>query len=90
MSEMRFVTPTEFGRRVPWSMATVRRRLRDGSLPAIRPGGPGTNWLIDWEAFQKGETKNEAAPPATTNEANYSAADHKLSGPRPRWMRKSA
>ena len=47
-----FLSPAEFAREAQLSMATVRRRLKDGGIPSIQPGGPGCRVLIPREALR--------------------------------------
>lgn len=89
----RFVSPEEFCQLTGWSASTVRRRLKDGSLPAVQPGGRRTLWLIDVEAFQAGQARS-AAPPSPPSNSNSTAdqeadatSSARLPGPRPGWRR---
>jgi len=83
-----YLKPEQFCDRVPWSMSTVRRRLKRGDLPAIQPGGPGTGWLIDWTAFQCSDrNQSESTQAVNESEAQASKRDSAGRGPRPRWMR---
>jgi len=66
----------EFARRSSMSISTIRRRIRDGSLPAWQPGGPGTRLLIPVTCLpsfqvaavvvpQQKQAVNDHAPKAT-------------------------
>ena len=84
------ISPEEFERRVPWSMSTVRRRLRAGDLPASQPGGPKTAWLIDWTEFCHRMTQGARTSDAPVDGRNDSdqcqtKGDVDVSGPTPRW-----
>ena len=46
----RYVSPREYSEIVGWSIATVRRRIADGSLAVSQPGGPRTAVVIDVDA----------------------------------------
>lgn len=90
----RFVSPEEFGRLTGWSASTVRRRLKDGSLPAIQPGGRRTLWLIDIEEFQAIQAPAQLAEPqpapsnskSTVDQEAEAAGSARLPGPRPGWL----
>lgn len=47
----RYLTFDEFERSVPLSVSTIRRRLKDGSIPYIQPGGRGHSVLIREDAL---------------------------------------
>lgn len=49
--EIPYLTVREFADRFPVSEKTVRRRIDDGSLPHIQPGGKNTKLLIPEDAF---------------------------------------
>lgn len=90
MQQRTLLTPKEFEQHVPWSIATIRRRLKAGVLPSIQSGGPGTAWLIDLDAFHE----SLSAADSETSDASSSDASEvdpddagKLSGPVPQWLR---
>lgn len=101
MDPMRFLKPKEFAQRTGLSPKTVQRRLKAGELPAMQPGGPGTSWLIDYEAFMAGfatvATEVPCSPAANSlPECDESQRrdrratqniDEEISGPQPAWMR---
>jgi hypothetical protein len=77
------------------SESTVRRRVRDGSLPAIQVGGKGKKMLFSVDAFVRSQDSSASAgldapaevfksPQSTEAQADIPA------GPRPRWARKLA
>ena len=73
---------------VSLSITTIRRRIRirEGTIPAIQPGGKGTKLLIPVEWLQKWSALSQASPEQTTPITN--AKQRKtISGPRPRWMK---
>lgn len=90
----RYLSPQEFCRLTGWSASTVRRRLKDGSLPAIQPGGRRALWLIDVEAFQAGHgpaqvAELQAAPSnskSTVDQEADATSSARLPGPRPGWL----
>ena len=91
----RFISLEEFRRLTGWSASTVRRRLKDGSLPAVQPGGRRKLWLIDVEAFQAGRAparmaELQAAPANSQTPVDQEAdatSSARLPGPRPGWLR---
>jgi excisionase family DNA binding protein len=75
------------------SDSTVRRRVRDGSLPAVQIGGKGKKLLIPADALDPVcdpispiELEKPAAVFSTATPAESLADKH--NGPRPKWMRK--
>jgi hypothetical protein len=64
---LRFVSKGKFASLFELSLSTINRRINDGTLSAIQPGGPGTKWLIDLQRFMPasdrspGGDKNSAA-----------------------------
>lgn len=91
----RYVTPKQFAGITGFSLKTVRRRLKDGDLPAHQPGGRRTRWLIDLQAFeaeqnvapQEPATCEEVPPELTEKPESKRVVDvARPSGPRPRWM----
>jgi hypothetical protein len=94
MSAKRFVSPQEFHQLTSWSESTVRRRIRDGSLPVIQPGGPRTLILIDLAALSgaahaamTGANPVSAAAPAAEphQDGNPILPIPRPRGPTPRW-----
>ncbi len=80
-----FLTPAEFARLAVLSLATVRRRISDGSLPVFQPGGKRTAMRIPRSALT-------ATPSslATSNSAAHTPAAQ-ISNPlrrRPNWTRR--
>jgi hypothetical protein len=56
-----YVSPREFSHFSGLSLSTIRRRIRDGSLPVSQPGGSRTRVLIRRDAL---ETPLSAGPSA--------------------------
>lgn len=75
------------------SVSTLRRRVRDGSLPFIQLGGSRSRLLfrrdvLDRLADPAGAPPAQAADaPAHDDDANRPQPARPLSGPRPRWQR---
>lgn len=85
MQKRTFLTPAEFETLVPWSMTTIRRRLKHGALPSFQPDGPNTGWLIDFDAFTKEFSASENAADQATA-AGEKDRKSKISGPKPKWL----
>jgi predicted DNA-binding transcriptional regulator AlpA len=81
------------------SDATIRRRIKDGSLPYFQPGGPKTVLLFPPDALERvGRREDDGAVP----EASAPATDHETvaqqpavtndfaakRGPLPRWKQR--
>jgi len=92
-----YITFDEFVRRVPLSASTIRRRLKDGSIPSVQPGGKGHRVLIREDALdvlcqvqpaesseQEAETQRMMGPDAVLSIAALPTRT-KLSGPSPKW-----
>ncbi|WP_020471427.1 winged helix-turn-helix domain-containing protein [Zavarzinella formosa] len=79
-----FLSPAEYARRSGLSKATVSRRLKDGSLPRLQPGGPGTRVLIPAAALQ---IPASPVPKALDSRPNPAPHDRPR-GPRPAWKRR--
>lgn len=89
------LTLKEFTLQSRLSASTVRRRVRDGSLPFIQVGGKGKKLLFPADALVRVRNQTASAvgavqaellnpPPSTGAQADIPA------GPRPRWARKLA
>lgn len=103
MEAKRFLNPKEFRARTGRSLKTIYRRLSAGKLPAFQEGGPGTGWLIDFDAYLAGSaTPLPVAEDCSTESAvsvqeggaalKYKTPDlllddETISGPQPAWMR---
>lgn len=87
----RWESPDEFARRTGLSIATVRRRLADGSIPSIQPGGHRTRVLIPVSALQAppiGQPPSASSPGADTDDSSVPERPRPRRGPRPRWATK--
>lgn len=92
-----FLTPTEFANKSRLSIATVRRRLKDGSLVSFQPGGSGTAIRIPASELKRLSQLQEDSPyPSRETSQNQTEADSlqitknhssKMAGPRPLWMK---
>lgn len=86
-----YLTLREFSVTTGLSESTLRRRVRDGSLPFVQPGGPGTRILFRADALER---KPEAGAALDQPEFNRSTArsihpaSSQPAGARPRWTHK--
>jgi excisionase family DNA binding protein len=87
-----FVGVEEFAERSLLSVSTVRRRINDGSLPYVQPGGFRTRILIPADALtallhgsQQGSTASEPRREYSSNSSEVTP--ERLPGPEPRWAR---
>ena len=53
MVEQAVFSPEQAAKHLGVSESTVRRRIRDGQLKAVQPGGPGSRILISREALHR-------------------------------------
>lgn len=91
-----FLSVQEFVRSSGLSASTVRRRVRDGSLPNCQPGGSGCRVLIPADALDRLANQEEAECPRPQEQTPMNRDDNqtprrpepKLSGPTPRWRGK--
>jgi hypothetical protein len=77
------------------SESTVRRRVRDGTLPAIQLGGKGKKLLFSADALIRSQHPSDSAKPNAPAEVvnppqSAGAQADVPAGPRPRWARKLA
>jgi hypothetical protein len=73
-----FLKIREFSRISGLSVSTIRRRVRDGSIPAIQPGGAGKVILFARDALER-----QSSPP--TSGENTPTPKKILPGRRPSW-----
>ena len=86
MEVRRFLTPESFARVLGISVKTVRRRLKAGMLPADQSGGPGTLWLIDYDAYlARMSHDNVESPHVQSADREVNVSENRISGPRPKW-----
>jgi hypothetical protein len=80
-----FLSPAEFAAFSGLSLATVHRRLADGTLPKVQLGGKGCRITIPRSCLDA----SRAAKP-TPNHSPVSASTTRVkSGRRPRWQTKT-
>ena len=89
----RFFSIAEFAELSGLSISTVRRRLRDGSLPIVQPGGPRTRVLVPADVLKAPVKARANMGPmdekSTSIDATESAPRHQkpiIPGPRPKWL----
>ena len=93
-----YLTLRQFILRSGLSESTLRRRVRDGTLVAIQPGGPGKKILFPSDALDRCRTVDAtpadvvradavpaAAVPAQSSTDNGTATEKALPGRRPGW-----
>ena len=91
-----YLSPAEFAALSTLSEATVRRRIKDGSIPTYQPGGHRTRILIPRDALERsrkaeGEPLNQLRA-SDHNEGCSAKTDSLLvspniPGPSPQWKR---
>jgi hypothetical protein len=88
----KLLSPREVAKLTGFGIATIRRRLADGSLPKFQPGGPGTRIGVEPTALVATNSIRAACGPAAASSQplpvpRTRAADAtRLAGPQPRWM----
>lgn len=92
-----YLSPAEFAALSPLSESTVRRRIKDGSIPTFQPGGPGTRILIPRDALERSTLPIEKPTDQTVNcesivrpsetKVGGNAARSVIPGPSPKWTR---
>ena len=97
-----YITFDEFVRRVPLSASTIWRRLKDGSIPYVQPGGRGHSVLIREDALdvswqvKAAESSELARVDQAVKTAEVGQAvvtppkKRRFSGPRPKWKIRDA
>lgn len=72
--------------RTGFSVSTLRRRVKDGTLAKFQPGGPRTRMAFHPDALDQTPPQDPepSQQPTHTVAASEEATD-KLSGPRPKW-----
>lgn len=83
-----FLSPAEFATRSGLSESTVRRRVRDGTLPHRQPGGKRSRIVIPHDALVGPHQPTGATRP-TADQINSHGQQkpRSLSGPKPLWQR---
>jgi len=79
-----FFTIRQFSQIAHLSEATIRRRIRDGSLPFVQPGGKRTKILIPADAFCRLATRKICAP----EEVARDESQKQIPGRKPVWAKK--
>lgn len=87
----KYVTINELADLSGLSLSTLRRRIEDGTLPVIQPGGPRSRMLFDPNVFdqllERPTTRSREFEPHESegNKASRAKNGHRISGPSPRW-----
>lgn len=88
-----YLTLAELCEQSGLSESTIRRRVKDGSLPAFQPGGRRKRLLFPADVLQRPQTcplTTLADSVATTDERGHQRASKPPAGPKPRWKSKLA
>ena len=87
----RFVSISKYARIYDWSEITVRRRIKDGTVLAVQPGGPGTSWRIRIDDHADASVSSAPTPLSPINEVtDQPKAQAKSSKARqPQWIKKT-
>lgn len=80
-----FLSIDEFARRTSLSESTIRRRVRDGSIPSWQPGGPGTRVLIPIDALDITPPTSTSVAVASPHRVPSRSGSAKIPGPTPKW-----
>ncbi len=81
LADRQLVDIREFAKIAGLSQSTVRRRIKDGSIAALQPGGPGTAWRIPADLAQ---AFRDASDPPDRNVDLFSQLKIKTKT-QPRW-----
>lgn len=83
----RFLSPAEFAELSGLSEATVRRRLKDGTIESVQPGGFRSRILIPIDALQRANTDDRREHAGRVGDVEESdRRTQSISGPQPKWM----
>jgi len=89
-----YLSISQFSAETTLSLATVRRRLKDGSIPSIQPGGSRTKILIPVSALTEPpllqstrSTGLNSSPLPDASSSNPQSQPQARRGPRPHWKR---
>ena len=83
-SSSQLLSPIKFAAAAGLSLATVRRRIKDGTLPAWQPGGHRTALRIPCTALDLDSTQSATR----SSQENTTAPKKRSSCVRPQWMTK--
>lgn len=91
--EKQYLDVNEFSQLTGLSAATIRRRVRDGSIKAYQPGGPNKKLLIPRDALEAGTTTGRVDPgpgrsstPMPSDDPWQPSRSRPPRGPPPRWF----
>ena len=82
--EKQYLTIDELSMRSGLSVSTLRRRVREGNIEALQPGGPGTRLLFRPDVLERSTTAAVRGIPRQGPVAPAGAGH--LPGRRPAWM----
>lgn len=84
------LSPEEAAKYTGFKIATIRRRLKDGTIPKYQPGGKGTRVAIPRSALSVDALVRKPTDSAVTAPIESTASpnsQNRRSGPAPRWLR---
>lgn len=84
-----YLTFHEFLAQWVGSAKTLRRRLKDGSIPKYQPGGPGTLLAIPRSALTISTSTRPKEDPKQPGNQSESKEVH-IPGPKPKWRKNHA
>ncbi|WP_437193700.1 hypothetical protein [Planctomicrobium sp. SH527] len=80
------ISVNDFAARVGFSVPTIRRRIKDGSIRICQPGGPGTRLSIPLSEL----TRLLAQIPDAATATKTRPSSHKpIAGPAPKWKQRN-
>ena len=90
----RFLSIEELSLQSGLSISTIERRVKDGSIPVIQPGGRRTRKLFRADVLEQLASQAPSSASCSTGPASstpgenvrHDDAPHKIPGRRPTWM----
>lgn len=89
-SDSNYLSPAEVHALTGLSIATVRRRISDGTLPVVQLGGKKHRILIPRTALDQLNTHASTPVDSSAESTPTPPVNAPLAGPRPKWMRSRA
>jgi excisionase family DNA binding protein len=68
------------------SESTIRRRVKDGTLPFIQPGGPRTRVVFPADIQERLLSSAEPTTKSTEGQPSIDSSPPAKRGPRPKWF----
>lgn len=82
---IKYLSYADFSTQSGLSISTLQRRVKEGRLRSVQPGGPRTRVLIPTDALEATPPKNDAPPPPAAPQID---PDSRLPGRPPDWLKK--